>query len=95
MTSNGFLLSANCEDIRSFKPIGINHIEPDGKTSITLVGDQLKPIFEANFGEIFAGFPVPVFINGLEIQRIHALIQVWFSTNLFLEKSVYQDSGSH
>lgn len=71
--SNGFLLSANCEDIRSFKPIGINHIEPDGKTSITLVGDQLKPIFEANFGEIFAGFPVPVFINGLEIQRIHAL----------------------
>lgn len=73
VTSNGFLLSANCEDIRSFKPIGINHIEPDGKTSITLVGDQLKPIFEANFGEIFAGFPVPVFINGLEIQRIHAL----------------------
>ncbi len=70
--SNGQMLDAACEDIKTFKNLTVVPDHNQG-TTITLFGEKITPLFEACFSTIFAGFDIPVFVNGVEIERIEAL----------------------
>lgn len=71
-------LKAKTSSILSFEPVDILPLTNTlGVTTIKLKGGVTK-LMEINFEELFAGFPVPVFVNYAEISRCEAIDKLEF-----------------
>jgi hypothetical protein len=68
-------ISVNTDDVLSFKPVAVTPVtEWDGITSITMVGLNLESERIADMLKRLAlGFPIPVLLNGENLERKHAL----------------------
>jgi hypothetical protein len=89
--------------IQDMQPISISKTDYIGKTRITLIDFNLsEETIEKHLKEIVYGFPVPVFFNGKELERPHAidqlslkyeLIELECGTALIHKVCTYQESS--
>lgn len=75
IVSKGGQISADTNAILSFKPVTVQPVDDwDGITSITLVGVNLEAAkVESLLKKLCRGFPIPVILNGVTLERKHAL----------------------
>jgi len=72
IASNGKQLRSPTNDILNFNPISFSDSTIKDRTVIVMYGDSLEPLYKANYDEIFAGFPINVYVNDVKLNRVHA-----------------------
>lgn len=80
ITTNGKRLSASTDDLLLLKPIDVTASDSDATgTRITLTGVKLRRdrVLKA-LADLVVGFPIPVFIDGVELARPCALSPLFF-----------------
>lgn len=99
VASKGKLATAATADLLDLIPMTVQAGDIDGITSITLGGHKFGDLqkITLRLNGLVAGFPIPVFLNGVELARPHAignceLVQV--STGL-VSPGVLEGAGIH
>lgn len=79
ITSKGTRISFDTEHALSFAEITSEQVDDDGRTRIHLQGMEKHTIPSAErIQEWVSGFPIPVFLNGGELDRPHSLENMQF-----------------